>query len=101
MSIALRFGKPQERAALLPRDGFHELDGLFFEPDLWRRGLGRALIADALATASAAGAAAIETVANPRAEGFYRRLGFTVTGQAQTQFGPANRMRLLVNSVQT
>jgi len=83
-------------AALLPKDGFCELDGLFVEPDLWGRGVGRALLADALAIARADRAAAIETVANPRAEGFYYRLGFTVSGQAQTQFGPANRMTLSV-----
>ncbi len=85
-------------AALLPKDGFCELDGLFVEPDLWGQGIGRALIADAMAFARAAGAAAIETVANPRAEGFYRRLGFSVSGRAQTQFGPANRMKLPVIS---
>ncbi len=85
-------------AALLPKDGFRELDGLFVEPDLWGRGIGRALIEDALAIARAGGAAAIETIANPRAEGFYLKLGFTVSGQAQTQFGPANRMKLPVIS---
>jgi GNAT superfamily N-acetyltransferase len=88
-------------ASLLPKGGFCELDGLFVEPDLWRRGVGRALIEDALAAARAEGAAAIETVANPRAEGFYRKLGFSVTGGAQTPFGPANRMQILVNSAQT
>jgi GNAT superfamily N-acetyltransferase len=81
-------------AALLPKEGFQELDGLFVEPDLWGRGVGRALIADALARVRAEGVAAIETVANPRAEGFYGKLGFTVLGRAETQFGPANRMRL-------
>jgi len=81
-------------AALLPRDGFCELDGLFVKPDLWNRGIGRALIGDALAIARATGAAAIETVANPRAEGFYGKLGFAVIGRTQTQFGAANRMRL-------
>ena len=36
-------------SALLPRDGFSELDGLFVEPEFWGRGIGRALIGDALA----------------------------------------------------
>ncbi len=49
---------------------------------------------DAAASARAAGADAIEVLANPRAEGFYARLGFAVIGRDQTLFGPANRMRL-------
>jgi GNAT superfamily N-acetyltransferase len=88
-------------AALLPRNGFCELDGLFVEPGLWGRGVGRALIADALAHARAEGAASIETVANPRAEGFYRRLGFAACGQAQTPLGPASRMRISAICAQT
>jgi GNAT superfamily N-acetyltransferase len=92
--VAERDGRVAGFAALLPRAGCHELDGLFVEPQLWRRGVGRALIEDALATARAQGAAVIETVANPRAEGFYKRLGFAVIGRAETQFGPAHKMRL-------
>jgi len=88
-------------AALLPKAGFCELDGLFVEPQLWGRGIARALIADALALARADGAGRIETVANPRAEGFYARLGFTVMGRAETQFGPANRMKIPIFSAQT
>jgi N-acetylglutamate synthase-like GNAT family acetyltransferase len=99
--VAEMTGRVAGFAALLPKDGFCELDGLFVEPDLWRQGVGRALIEDALATARAVGAAGIETVANPRAEGFYRKLGFIVTGRAQTPFGPANRMSLQAFSAQT
>ena len=88
-------------SAVLPRDGFHELDGLFVEPALWGRGLGRALIADALALVRADGAQALETVANPRAEGFYDKVGFRIIGRAQTQFGPANRMGISAFSAQT
>lgn len=92
--VAERNGRIAGFAALLPRDGFGELDGLFVEPELWGLGIGRALVADVLAIARAQGAAAIEVTANPRAEGFYVRLGFAVTGRAETQFGPANRMRI-------
>ena len=88
-------------SVLLRKNGFCELDGLFVMPELWGLGVGRALVEDALAIARAGGAAAIETVANPRAEGFYARLGFTVSGQAQTQFGPANRMRIFAFSAET
>jgi GNAT superfamily N-acetyltransferase len=88
-------------SAMLPRHGFCELDGLFVEPELWGRGVGRALIADALALARAEGAGAMEVVANPRAEGFYKKQGFAVIGRAETQFGSANRMRISAFSAQT
>jgi GNAT superfamily N-acetyltransferase len=88
-------------SALVPKDGWHELDGLFVEPELWGLGIGRALVGDCLATARAAGVPAIEVTANPRAEGFYTRLGFAVTGRTETQFGPANRMRISAFSAQS
>jgi GNAT superfamily N-acetyltransferase len=44
-------------AVVLPRDDGHtELDGLFVEPKLWRRGVGRGLIEEVRAFASADGA---------------------------------------------
>lgn len=96
--VAQSAGRVAGFSALLPGDGFHELDGLFVEPALWGQGIGRALIADARAMA---GGEAIRTVANPRAEGFYEKLGFRVIGRAQTQFGPANRMEIPAFSAQT
>lgn len=77
-------------AVVLPRaDGKAELDGLFVEPDHWRRGLGSRLVAAAEAMAAAGGAEALCVVANPRAEGFYAGCGFRVTGTDTTRFGPA------------
>lgn len=82
-------------SVVIPKSaGVSELDGLFVEPDIWGAGIGRALIMDAVRLAQAQGAKAIDVIANPRAEGFYEKLGFRVTGSAQTQFGPANQMRL-------
>lgn len=72
-----------------------DLDGLFVEPGCWGRGIGRRLVEDALAACRAAGVAAMDVIANPRAGGFYEKLGFAITGTARTQFGPANRMRRL------
>ena len=72
--------------------GAHELDGLFVEPDRLRSGIGRALVADAAARASARGAECLEVTAGP-AEVFYEQLGFTRFDAAQTRFGPAVRMR--------
>ena len=69
----------------------HELDGLFVEPEHMTRGVGRALVEDAVARASANGAERIEVTAGP-ARGFYEKLGFELVGSAQTRFGPAVRM---------
>jgi len=71
-----------------------ELDGLFVEPDVMRQGVGRVLIDDAVAIARAAGVERIEVTANPRALGFYERLGFVAMGEVPTRFGPGIRMHL-------
>jgi N-acetylglutamate synthase-like GNAT family acetyltransferase len=74
-----------------------ELDGLFVEPDLMRGGVGRALVSDVVARASAAGVSRVEVTANPRALGFYQKVGFVTVGPGETQFGPAIRMYLAVS----
>ena len=80
-------------SVVIPGDeGIHELDGLFVEPLDMRRGVGRALVQDAAARASANGAVGLEVTAGP-AQGFYERVGFAVVGEAETRFGPAVRMR--------
>jgi GNAT superfamily N-acetyltransferase len=75
-------------------DGPDELDGLFVEPDVMRGGVGRALIADAVARSERRGVPAIEVTANPRALDFYRTVGFRDQGPVSTRFGPGLRMRL-------
>jgi len=72
-------------------DRVHELDGLFVEPSHMGRGVGRALVHDAVARAAAGGGERIEVTAGP-AQGFYERVGFETIGAAQTRFGPAIRM---------
>lgn len=80
-------------SAVIPGNGpVHELDGLFVEPQHMSSGVGRALIEDAAARASAQGAEALEVTVGP-AQGFYERVGFNLIGTAQTRFGPAVRMR--------
>lgn len=82
-------------SVVLPvEDGTCELDDLFVEPDSMGRGVGRLLVEDVAARANAAGATRLGVIANPRAVGFYERLGFRVTGEAPTRFGPAPRMSL-------
>jgi GNAT superfamily N-acetyltransferase len=68
-----------------------ELDGLFVEPDLWGRGIGRALINAATKEARSKGLA-LSAIANPSARRFYESCGFTIEGDEQTRFGPAFRM---------
>ena len=69
-----------------------ELDGLFVEPELWKSGVGRALIEEAVHEARRRGLSLITVVANPTALGFYEKCGFTVEGEEQTRFGPGLRM---------
>jgi N-acetylglutamate synthase-like GNAT family acetyltransferase len=78
------------------RDGACELDGLFVEPAAMRGGVGRALVEDAAARARAEGATRISVIANPRATGFYERVGFVAGEPAETRFGPATWMHLAV-----
>jgi len=75
-------------AAILPRaDGDSELDALFVEPEVWQRGVGRALVEHCCAAATAAGAKSLHVVGNPHAEGFYRACGFAKVGTTSTRFG--------------
>ncbi len=76
--------------------GVFELDGLFVRPTHWRRGIGWALLGDAVDVARQHEAHALDVVANPRAEALYAKFGFVQTGLAQTQLGPAHRMRYVV-----
>jgi GNAT superfamily N-acetyltransferase len=73
-------------------------DGLFVEPERMRAGVGRRLIEDAKLIARERGAARIDVVANPQAIAFYEAVGFMRVGEAQTRFGPAPRMSLVVSA---
>jgi GNAT superfamily N-acetyltransferase len=68
-----------------------ELDGLFVEPDLWGRGIGKALV-DAAAHQAREKGLTLTVVAQPGARRFYESCGFSVEGDEQTRFGPALRM---------
>ena len=73
-------------------DAGAELEDLFVDPDCWRRGIGRALVAEAVQRARDAGADVLRVVANRRALEFYRACGFGVVGEVQTLFEPALEM---------
>jgi GNAT superfamily N-acetyltransferase len=70
-----------------------ELDGLFVEPALWRRGLGAALVWEIERRAIAEGATVLHVIANPTAEAFYLACGFAFSGEQLTRFGVARTMR--------
>jgi GNAT superfamily N-acetyltransferase len=81
-------------ASILPRpDGDTELDALFVEPQLWRSGIGSALIDKCIDAAKAAGSAALHVIGNPHAMGFYRSRGFIVIGTTATRFGDGQLYR--------
>ena len=86
-------GQPLGFSVVIPRDAtIHELDGLFVEPRHMRHGVGRLLVEAAVARAAREGAAGLEVIAGP-AQAFYEKVGFELTGAAETRFGPAARMR--------
>ncbi len=68
------------------------LDYLFVEPDVIGRGVGTALWRHAVETARALGHSALIVVADPNAEGFYRRMGARPIG---AQGSDLERGRLL------
>lgn len=79
-------------AVILVADGKAELDGLFVEPELWRRGIGAALVEAATLEARRKGLSLLTVVASPSAKEFYERCGFTAEGETETRFGPAWKM---------
>jgi GNAT superfamily N-acetyltransferase len=85
-------------AVVLQRDdGDGELDGLFVEPAQWRRGIGRALVAEAERLAARDGAASLWVIANTSALDFYGACGFVTVGEVATRFRPAPRMRKAID----
>jgi GNAT superfamily N-acetyltransferase len=61
-----------------------------------RRGVGRALVADAVEFARSRAVSRIEVTANPHALSFYENEGFIADHDTETRFGPSARMHLAV-----
>jgi GNAT superfamily N-acetyltransferase len=81
-------------AAVEPReDGESELDALFVDPHMQRRGIGRALIDYCAEFSRKQGSAALHVVGNPHAKNFYEECGFELIGTTETRFGPGLLMR--------
>ncbi len=74
-------------------DGDTELDALFVEPAIQRRGIGRRLVDHCAEKARSMGSGALHVVGNMHAKQFYLSCGFTVVGDFQTRFGLGLLMR--------
>jgi GNAT superfamily N-acetyltransferase len=74
-------------AVLTRRDGDAELDALFVEPALWKRGVGRLLVDHCAGVARGRASRILHVVGNPHAEAFYVACGFRTTGIVETRFG--------------
>jgi GNAT superfamily N-acetyltransferase len=92
--VAERDGVIVGFAAVLPRpDGNAELDALFVDPGLWKRGVGRLLIEHCAGVARGRAARILNVVGNPHAERFYAACGFRATGAVETRFGAGLAMQ--------
>jgi ribosomal protein S18 acetylase RimI-like enzyme len=77
--------------------GTVELEDLFVDPAYRRRGIATALVSRIAGILRARGAERLEVTANPHALGFYRGAGFIECGVAETDFGAAPRMVLVLS----
>ena len=84
-------------AAVEPRaDGNSELDALFVDPDMRRRGIARSLVEHCAEVARTRKSVELRVVGNPHAKDFYTACGFSVIGTEETRFGPGLLMRMMV-----
>jgi len=78
-------------------DGTVDLEDLFVDPDYRRRGIASELVRRIAEVLRARGVQRLEVTANPHAMEFYRSAGFTDYGTADTDFGAAPRMVLMLS----
>jgi ribosomal protein S18 acetylase RimI-like enzyme len=84
-------------ATVEPRgDGESELDALFVDPNMRRRGIARSLIQHCAEVARTQKSAALCVVGNPHAKDFYTACGFNVVGTTETRFGTGLLMRMII-----
>ena len=76
-------------AVVRPADAPAEIDGLFVEPELQGRGIGRTLLLAGLQRLRVSGADRVTVVASPAAITVYEACGFRQVGPVPTLFGPA------------
>jgi N-acetylglutamate synthase-like GNAT family acetyltransferase len=84
-------------AAVEPRtDGESELDALFVDPNMRRRGIARSLVAHCAEVARTRESSFLYEVGNPHAREFYATCGFNMIGTSETRFGRGLLMRMIV-----
>jgi GNAT superfamily N-acetyltransferase len=83
-------------ATWIEASGTVELEDLFVHPGWMRRGIATALVNRIAEILRARGVERLEVTANPHALGFYRAAGFVGCGVAETEFGAAPRMVLVI-----
>jgi len=81
--------------ALSREQGAFELEHLWVDPPHLRRGIGARLLQHAARTVQSLGGSALNIVADPNAEDFYRRLGARRVGAVPSQ-PPGRELPLLV-----
>ena len=74
-----------------------ELEDRFVDPGYRKRGIATALVSRIAEVVRPQGAERLEVTANPHALGFYRAVGFADCGIAETVFGAAPRMVLVLS----
>ena len=77
-------------------DDVDDLDDLFVDPDWMRHGIGLALMRDVIERARGRGARFLEVTANDHALAFYAAAGFKAHGRAETRFGSAVRLQIVL-----
>lgn len=77
-------------------DGESELDALFVEPNMRRRGIARSLVAHCAQVARTRESAFLYVIGNTHAREFYAACGFKVIGTSATRFGTGLVMRMIV-----
>jgi GNAT superfamily N-acetyltransferase len=86
--VAERGGAVVGFAAILTReDGETELDAIFVDPRMWRRGIGQRLLKHCEDSARSLGSRALHLVGNQHAQAFYIASGFKTIGVSKTRFG--------------
>lgn len=84
-------------AAVEPRaDGESELDALFVDPNMRRRGIARLLVAYCAKVARTRESSFLYVIGNPHAREFYAACGFNMIGTSKTRFGTGLLMRMIV-----
>lgn len=101
--VAEAGGQPVGFVAIRPLDSRWEVEHLWVRREYQRRGLGRALMARAIAHARERGGSALRIESDPYAESFYRSLGAERVGDVPAPMpgAPDRMLPLLVLDLST